>query len=381
MKSVEAKLAILFLLFSCVVILRIYSTPSYCSTHDSYFYLKTAENIYNGDGIMAPVSIGSEKLEHLSTWPPFYPLFISGAMFITQGNALVASKLVNILCFGAILFIFYRINKANSFWMSLALISFNSFEWFSHTWSEGLFLVFLVLLVWKLHKVIRSETKLWWILPILLGLVFTRYAGLILVLIYTIVSSYYLRKGTQKRLREHSTMVFTVLVVVGGFLSYNKYKSGYFFGMEREQNTFDFLEFLKEAAWSFLNEINFLVNSYQNIYIFIFSVLIVLALLVYIFIKRDLIFRPELHSKLWFVVGGMYSLYILLLSHDQFLEGRILGIGTTLGLVGVMSWFTQKKNEAFLSVIEKPLYVLFGLTFILNLPKQFIWESVMGLFL
>ena len=76
----------------------------------------------------------------------------------------------------------------------------------------------------------------------------------------------------------------------------------------------------------------------------------------------------------------MYYSFLLIIRHDQFLDNRVLGIGTTLIIIGVLNWFGQKENEHFLNSTEKYILLFFGLSTLVNLPKEFIWESILSVF-
>ena len=132
----------------------------YC-TPDSNFYLKVAENLLSGKGLVRPNNYPFSKSTgdvYFAVWPAGYPVSIAALSFITNLPVLVSSKIVNLLFLGFTFLLLYKKMGRYAWFTALYFCSFGLLEVYSYTWSEGAFLFFILALAFILNKDLGKDT-------------------------------------------------------------------------------------------------------------------------------------------------------------------------------------------------------------------------------
>src|SRR3989304_2098084 len=152
---------------------------------DGARYLSTAESIAAGRGITDSLGLP------LVNWPPLYPFILAAVSLMTGLDVLIAAQIVNILAFGAIIYLggllFERSLPGNwTFAVVASLVLATSLplvEVSANVASDPLFLVCVLLFLLAAQSYLRTRTSRgWWQLAALAGTAcFLRYAGLALV--------------------------------------------------------------------------------------------------------------------------------------------------------------------------------------------------------
>src|SRR5688572_28640200 len=146
----------------------------YC-TPDSNFYLKVAENLLSGKGLVRPNNYPFSKSTgdvYFAVWPAGYPITIAALSFLTNLPALISSKIVNLLFLGFTFILLYKKLGKYAWFPALYFCSFGVLEVYSYTWSEGAFLFFIIALAFILVQDIEKErADNWRFLPVMFCLI------------------------------------------------------------------------------------------------------------------------------------------------------------------------------------------------------------------
>lgn len=154
-------------------------------TPDSVVYMSTAANIHD-HGLIADFT----RIP-LMDFPAFYPIFLSGVMFLTGRDCLHFGPMLNSLLFGLLIYLCgwimdrFMIRRKWYKWPLLCFIVFSPclLEVYSYIWSETLFLILVLLFFIGFRRYSHSPTTESLILmAVLAGLAcVTRYAGITLI--------------------------------------------------------------------------------------------------------------------------------------------------------------------------------------------------------
>lgn len=153
----------LLLLLGALIFWLAHWHPTQATSPDSAHYLRLATNWRTYDG----------------TFPPGYSLLISLVAFVTQLPALWASKLVNWLALGVFGWRWAgRVGGERATILLVLWLLPGNLRIATYTWSETVFMVLLLEVVWELHLLEQKRSNRAWLLLALLPWV--RYAGLFL---------------------------------------------------------------------------------------------------------------------------------------------------------------------------------------------------------
>jgi len=152
---------------------------------DGARYLSTAESIAAGRGITDYLGLP------LVNWPPLYPFILAAVSLMTGLDVLIAAQIVNILAFGAIIYLggllFERSLPGNwTFAVVASLVLATSLplvEVSANVASDSMFLACVLLFLLAAQSYLHTRTgRGWWQLAALaVAACFLRYAGLALV--------------------------------------------------------------------------------------------------------------------------------------------------------------------------------------------------------
>ncbi|AHM63259.1 hypothetical protein D770_25070 [Flammeovirgaceae bacterium 311] len=388
----------LFIIICAALVIRIKVEATHYTSPDSHFYMRVADNLLEGKGLVAPMHLNfpfreKEKEYYFAVWPAGYPLLIAGVSKVTQTSTLVASKIVNIIFLGLMFLLLYSWFGRLAWFPALYFCSFNLLEVYSYTWSEGPFLFFVMYLCFLLHKDQKQEEDSLLFLKLFLclfSLFMLRYAGIIF---YSFAGLYFL-KHLYYREHKKSWHYFTALVFASGlafgYLWLNKKNSGFFTGMDRirpEAESFSyFTELLLQGLF---NEFAVIRNYYFRDYTdFLFLTLFIVQLgLLYYVIRQtkqqggSAVATKAVWKNLLLQAGVYYLLAVTILRKidpfDEF-NYRILAPFSVPIFIYLLSTLSSESSKPVFRQVWPWLSGFFLLSLLMNLPKQFLIELFTG---
>lgn len=385
----------MFLLISIVIGIRIYVEATHYLSPDSHFYLCVADNILEGKGFIGPREYPfDEKTEndYFALWPIGYSLMIVGTSFVAGTSTFLASKIVNIIFLAFSFILFYRWFGEKAWFPALYYCSYGMLEVYSYTWSEGVFLFFVLYLCYRLYKSFFSFNKLLFldIFFCLSMLVALRYAGLIYFFFVAILLFYFL----YKRKYNISVHLFGGLLlsslVVGAYFYMNFLKTGYYTGGYRYYPEVEpYCFFIKKLFQGIINEFtivrNYYFSGYQDCY-YVFFLFLQLVLITFLYRNRSLLsvsyFGKTSPSRILIFSGIFYFVFIVLLrkiSPFDFFDYRILAPFSMPIFIGILSCITLKEHHLFFIKTYKWIASFMLLSLFFNLPKAFLLERLLRL--
>ena len=286
--------ALIWLLQSSLIVLLACINPNHYTTIDSRYYLESANNILSGNGYSV---FHNKQYIWNSTFPPGYPLAIVVVSFLTQTNALIASKLVNIIASAIWIFCLKRwFGNTRTTVLTCTLLIGSFLKLWTHSWSEPLFLV--ILFCWTYHFCQLyigenlSKTRIFSISSLGVLLIFTRYAGIFIIPLAFLYGFICLLKKEKSRAVTFAALASGWASFFAGYLWTNMKLSGEWFGGKRFRTTINFTENINVFIKGLLNELLMLRDSnFLTIDSLFLSGLIIQGLLS-IFIIKQIVKRP-----------------------------------------------------------------------------------------
>ena len=387
-------LILLFLGICLVLILRILVESTNYTSLDSQYYLKVADNILEGKGLLVPETYPFDKKArevYFAMWPAGYPAMIALVSSLAGISTLVASKIVNIIFLGLIFFLLWEWGREYAWFPALYFCSFGMLEVYSYTWTEGPFLFFVLYLCHLIHKAIHGKFSQYFFCKLaicLLSLFLLRYAGLIYFFFTGAVLLYFLLKKDRSVSRHFFLGLLLASFVVVGYFFWNHQETGYFTGGNRFTSDIAFVDFLLLLIQGFLNEIfiirNYYFSGYTD-YLFLVLLFLQLVLFTYLFSQRRYLFKPFPDwgsiSALVLCAGLFYLPFIILLSYVFYFDPfnyRILAPFSMPIFVGILLVLTHQENRKYFEKTSKWIAAFMLISLLLNLPKQFIFEYFVG---
>ena len=208
---------LLFILFPLLGVITLYICFQYgigCS-FDSCIYILTAENLLKGNGFNVLVSSG--RVFPLVHYPPFYPILLSGIMYLGF-DKLSAPMYLNVFLFGANVFLVSLILFDNTHSRFIAIVGafftlISPIVVFIHSraMSEALCLFMGLAGIYFLSSYIRKNQNFFlWISSCCFGLAFfTRYAGIAFI-ITGMVTVFLYSRGNFKRAVHDCLILFLI---------------------------------------------------------------------------------------------------------------------------------------------------------------------------
>ena len=387
-------LMFLFLGICLVLIVRIAVEPTSYTSPDSQYYLRVADNIMEGKGLLVPETYPfDEKTRevYFAMWPAGYPVMIALVSSLTGTSTLLASKIVNIIFLGLIFCLLWEWGREYAWFPALYFCSFGMLEVYSYTWTEGPFLFFVLYLCHLIQKAIHGKFGHYFFCKLAICLLFLfllRYAGLIYFFFAGVVLLYFLIKSDIRAGRHFFLGLLLASFVVIGYFFLNHQETGYFTGGNRFTNDITFVDFLLLLIQGFLNEIfiirNYYFSGYTD-YLFLSLLFLQLILFTYLFSQRRYLFKlfPDWSnvSALVLSAGLFYLPFIILLSYVLYFDPfnyRILAPFSMPVFAGLLLVLTHQENRKYFERTSKWIAAFMLLSLLLNLPKQFIFEYLVG---
>lgn len=388
----------LYLLIVAGIALRIKVEATHYTTPDSHFYLRAAENLNAGKGLVSPKWYDypfdeNSKEYPFSVWAGGYPALICLASIVTTASAFLASKLVNLLFLGLIFLLLARWMKNYTWFVALVFCSFGLLEVFSYTWSEGPFLYFVLLLCYLIHKDSTSIAPHPYLFLQLFGclaaLFLLRYAGLIYFFFAALYLGWHFYRKDLARSKHYFVALAMASLVVIAYFSINKYRTGHYTGGERifpdaEPSQYIILKLFQ----GLFNEFAIIRNYYFRDYsdpLFVGLLLIQLVLLLYIILQiRKYNIKTDILAfiKSPLVQAGIFYLIMIVIlrkySPFDIFNYRILAPFSLPIYIYLFGKLTQSYNKPLFQRVYPWVTAFMLLSLFMNLPKAYILEQLFG---
>ena len=215
---------------------------------DSLYYLSTAGNILDGNGITrSTYALSGPALQSTTLWPPLYPVLLAAIKWVA--NLVGTSDVVGIAVFNAMALIatMYLVVRIASlaasvqvgFVVAIAIAISPSIQIvFTYAWSEVLFIPLCLAAYFSLQQYLtgnESVRRRWlFAMVALLGLAtYTRYVGLVFFSSAALAMLLYGRGDLVQRLRTVTAVTLAYLALLAPMLLRNLVQAGSFSGGER----------------------------------------------------------------------------------------------------------------------------------------------------
>lgn len=388
----------LYLLIVASIALRIKVEATHYTTPDSLFYIRAAENLKAGKGLVSPKWHDFPFDEHskeypFSVWAGGYPALICITSILTTASAFLASKLVNLIFLGLIFILLARWMKNYAWFVALYFCSFGMLEVFSYTWSEGPFLYFVLLLCYLIHKDCSRVAPHRYLFLQLFGclsaLFLLRYAGLIYFFFVALYLIWHFYSKDKARTRHYFLALVMSSIVAIAYLSINKYLTGHYTGGERifpdaESGQYIFIKLLQGLFNEFAISRNYYFSGYFDA-LFIGLILTQLLLLLFI-IKQIRRYNVKLGGTAFIksplVQAGIFYLILIVVlrkySPFDIFNYRILAPFSLPVFIYLFGKLAQYYNRPFYHQVYPWITAFMLLSLFMNLPKAYILEQLFG---
>ncbi len=376
----------LWLAICLAILLRVVSQPDGYTSPDSHAYLFKAENIHkHQSGVVAFGHPGTRQLKVASAnWPIGYSALTYLVHKATFLPLLSASKVVNIAFLGLVFVVLYIWYRDSAWFVTSGFVSYCAFEIYSHTWSEGPFLFFVILLLHFIHlDLMRSFSKWRWlqISLCLIGLFLLRYAGFIYLGLAGLFAIYFIVDKQRIRAWQYILACTIAISFISAYLIYNNSVSGSFFGAHH-------VAMLDMGIYAFFKAY---VNaiSFARIYVkepdLVYLVLIFFQLVILIWsglaIKNNHSFQLSILNRVLLGVSIFYFLGITLLK--VFITAidfdyRIMSPFSLLLFTGLLGLISEVKNETWgIKWLKRSIVAFAAISYLVNLPNQFLLDLIL----
>ncbi len=317
-----------------------------CITADSSGYLREAVNLKAGNGFSYDGLAGYNTW--FANWPILYPFAISLMMLATGTDAYIASKLLAAAIVLVILIALKIRFKNRAFIYSLALINLGFINLNLYTWSEPLFILFLMLFAFKLSDIINGHTKikdfillgLWGLLTFL-----TRYFGIYVFMVtgcyILILFIRYMKSKDRSCLLQCIKLTVTSFIsgiLCIGYLLMNKIMNGMPSGVSRSE------------WW----------DDYRTLTVDLINSLITEVFNVFHFDCGGLLSEFGIVPKLIFLILVLGILYIFVIRKIKLFsfEGVMLGISGSYYIVFTVIRYFSSMDTFYFRFFEPASFIL-----------------------
>ncbi len=386
-------LILIFIILTLSLLLKIFFDENGYLSNDSTNYLSASKSFLNGHYFFTFYEFGNNlELKFFSNWPVGYSLLISIVSFLTNTSVFFASKIVNFICIFFIIFIFRSYFNQSSLILSSIFFFSANLEIFSFSWSEGPFILFLILFSLYLHKFlfINDNYKTLLILSILsISLFLIRYIGLFTLFIYIFFFIYsYLFKI--KVSKSKLVILFFINFFFITLYFYNNYLlTSYIAGIPRGFAPETNLELLKKLILTLLSEIT--IPTYHERITFLIPLLSIQILLIIFYFRENIfnfsnyqkiniydliqsLFLKNIFQKNYNIIGFVGISYILSIIFVRWIfyfneySFRLLGPGTFLIFIWLIIFLKEKLSISNYKNFSNIFFILLIISFILYVP-------------
>jgi MFS family permease len=295
---------------------------------DSVVYISVAANIHD-HGTITDFTRGP-----MMDFPAFYPIFLSGVMFLTGLQCIQFGAVLNGLLFAALIFASGWIMERFSFrskWYKWTLLSFIVFspcllEVYSMLWSETLFGILTLAFLYCCRRYFQSpSTANLLLMAFIAGLAcVTRYAGITLIGTGGLLILCDTRPAFVKKIRDIILFGLSASVFLAINLVRNRLVTGTLTGY-REKGVTPFLTNLHDFGNVFCDWLPLSNNQYDwGGLVGLFWILFFIAAFVFRLVKRYRVFTYENIATVYFIVYAVFILFTATFSRFEPLDSRLL---------------------------------------------------------
>lgn len=319
--------------------------PNHYTTVDSGYYLSSAQALLDGEGYV--IREDDQRIWN-GYFPPGYSLCIAGIAFIFQVSVLWASKVVNWLASGLLIYFFQRkFSPGAVVILGAFLCSGIALKLWVHTWSEPLFLS--LLFIWCYYYSRDRQRSGWLLFGLGSLLIMVRYAGIFIVPVLLLSPG-----NITLRSRRTDTGLALGLTMVFLLILWNNYsQSGEPYGGSRFTEVTSLTETTKLFMIGLINEILLIrdING-QGIDWLSFSGIILQTVWCVIILKSGSIKQMDLSfcvkaARPFISMAFCYLIFLFVLRLFSPFDApgyRLLSPFTFLIITGCLSGLTLKEN-------------------------------------
>jgi hypothetical protein len=231
--------ALQFLIFA-LIIMKAASDPDGYLSPDSTNYLALAQNLLDGNGLtVANNGRGVAESSPFAIWPIGYPSLIYLISKITGATVFWSSKILNLAIMASATAILYSLFRPTGLFYAVLLGGGAFIEIFSYTWSETIFIVFLIVFSALLSKLLADERNvgklsiLASITLVSVCLFLSRYIGAFSIGILGLAALYRFWQGKKWYGVSIAICAVASFAICALYLVNNKLGTGYYTGMPR----------------------------------------------------------------------------------------------------------------------------------------------------
>jgi hypothetical protein len=309
---------------------------------DSVIYISVAGNIHDH------ALINDFTKNALMDFPAFYPIFLSGIMFLTGMDVVHFGPVLNGVMFGLVIYLSGWMMERFSFrskwykWILLSLIVFSPclLEVYSMLWSETLFLLLLLLFIICTRRYFGSHrVAALMLMAFIAGLAcVTRYAGITLIGTGGLLILFDGNLSGGKKIRHLFLFGFTAFFLPFLNLYRNKHVTGTLTGY-REKGIVPFYQNLHDFGnvfgdWLPFPNIGYRVAVLTGLFWIIFFIIVFIRRL----IRKQRFFSYENIAITYFLVYTVFILLTATISRFQTLDSRLLSPLFLPWLWGASCW-------------------------------------------
>lgn len=351
--------AYLGLVVAAAVLVASHTPVGAALSMDSLYYLSTASNILDGNGISRDTyALSGPALQSTTLWPPLYPGILGAVTWLSDQlgtSDVVGIAVLNFLALIVSLFLIVRIASLVAsinvgLVAAIALAISPSLQLvFTYAWSEVVFIpLTLGAFLGLQHYLIDNGGRQWLglcTLVLLLGLAtYTRYVGLAFFFAAALALLLYGRSGPMERLRTVAAATLGYLLILAPMLIRNLTVSGSLSGGDRGTPDTSLLSDLALLGWYLYLE---LLNLPPVLAALVVSTSIVFAAWL---LLRSYGERPQAKLSMGssrivvpFLFVACYLAFLLISRNKQTidLDTRMLSVAMPFILIGLMGVYQQ----------------------------------------
>ncbi|MBS1665460.1 MAG: hypothetical protein JST68_30745 [Bacteroidetes bacterium] len=297
---------------------------------DSVVYLSTAQNIHDH------ALINDFTNQPVMDFPAFYPIFLSGILFLTGGGSVLSyGPILDGLLFGLLIWLcgwmMDRFSVVSRWykWTILIFIVLSPclLEIYTMIWSETLFLLLSVFFIIGCHRYFHTHsTRSLLLIGVLAGLAcVTRYAGVAVVAMggFLMLCDGRLRWSWRKI--GHMALYGVVSISFLALNLYRNYKLTHTLTGYREKGLTPFLTNLHDFGSVFCDWLPFFNERYDSaVFVALVFLVLITGIFVYRLVRRVDFFSYDTIAITFFIVYGGFILYTSTVSRFQQLDSRLL---------------------------------------------------------
>ena len=342
-------------------------------TSDSMSYLGVAQKLIDLNELSSENSVFSSK------WPLGYPVLIYCVAKITGLSVFWSSKVLNMLLVASILIIFRFLFQRNAYLYALIFFFSAYIEIFTYTWSEPLFIYFIILFTASIYKILTTQKTNFYIYFILflssLLLFLSRYIGVFSFIVIGLLGLYYLFKKANNRAFILILIACLNILIMALYLNHNYMTSGFMTGPRYpapESNLQLFIALLKAIIAEMAIPIHrFGIESLIAI-LFEFSILLFFVCKYKQSIKKAIINnRISILAVTFFIIGIFYIVAIVSLRWVTFFDSysfRLLAPGSFLIFIALIKYFSDMSSAKGNKIIFRYIFIFSSISLLLFVP-------------